>query len=161
MTANHENHDQALPAEPIVTYERPLTPKEAAGLGLSPGPSFAEGVKAAMSKEPDIIIYGAVPPQITQEERDRAAARPYIIRHHTRRFALYFAIFAVVLAANIVMMILGVHGLPAFTALVGIIMTVPAFLYHEVKAVRAGGTLEDLFSIVSGVFHKKARSSNG
>lgn len=161
MTANHEDDTPARPAEPIVSYERPLTPKEAADLGLSPGPSFAEGVKAAMAEAPDIIVLGALPPHITQENRDRGAARPYIIRHHARRFVLFFAVFVVISIVNLVLMFSGVHGPLSFAALVGIAVSTPAFLYHEVKGVRAGGRIGDAVEVVRSVFGRKAKSSNG
>lgn len=162
MTANHEDQSApARPAEPIISYERPLTPEEAAGLGLSPGPGFAEGVRAALAKDPDIIVHGAVPPQMTQEERDQAAVRSSIIRHHARRFVLFFAVFAVFSIANLVLTFSGVHGVWSFAASVGILFSTSAFLYHEVKGVRAGGRIGDAVDVVRSLFGRKAKSANG
>lgn len=49
----------AVTPEPtqLVTYERPLTDDELVELGMDRGISFADGIKNAMSKDPDIILY--------------------------------------------------------------------------------------------------------
>lgn len=155
MNADHEDHSQARPAEPIVTYERPLTPKEAADLGMAPGPGFADGVREALAKAPVVIVSG---PLYAAAADDEDADIAYPIRHHARRFVMFFAFFVVVSIVNIMTMILGIHGLPSFAAVVGIVFSVPAFLYHEVKLFRAGGRIGDAFDVVRGLLGRKEKS---
>lgn len=50
----------ASKAEPLVTYERPLTDEEVTELGMERGPSFADQVMAAMAKDPDIVYTGSM-----------------------------------------------------------------------------------------------------
>jgi hypothetical protein len=79
-------------------------------------------------------------------------ARLLAIRHHGRRFVLLFALFLAFSAANVVAFLPGVPGIVHLVAFVGIVTSTPLYLYHEVKALRAGASIHD----IAGVFTRKA-----
>lgn len=79
-------------------------------------------------------------------------ARLVTIRHHGRRFVLFFALFLAFSAANVVAFLPGVSGIVHLVSFVGIVTSTPLYLYHEVKALRAGASIHD----IAGVFTRKA-----
>ena len=159
MTSNREAQNTAAGRpEPITTHERPLTPGEAAELGMAPGPGFADGVREALAKAPVVIVSGSLHAAAADDEDADIA---YPVRHHARRFVRFFAAFLAFSAFNLALMFLGVHGALPVAAFVGIVSTGPAFFYHEVKGLRAAGCVDVFLAAVRGVLGRKARPSNG
>lgn len=115
----------------------------------------AERVYAATRNLPAASTYTrqshAGAPMTTQAETSAAGeptgdAARLAIRHHGRRFVLFFALFLVFSAANVVAFLPGVPGIVHLVAFVGIVTSTPLYLYHEVRAVKAGGRLSDVIS---------------
>lgn len=92
---------------------------------------------------------------LPHEEPGADAKRLGIIRHHARRFVLFFAVFLAFSVANVVAFLPGVPGIVHLVAFVGIVASTPLYLYHEVRAVRAGGTISD----IAGTFSRKTSRS--
>jgi hypothetical protein len=144
MPDKHENAPGAQDAETFDEYDERMR-----------ATFFAPAVYAATQDRPATGTYtrksppgglmndplGAVP---APGEPGGEAARPGAIRHHARRFALFFALFVAFSAANLVSFLPGVPGIVHLVAFVGIVASIPLYLYHEVRWVKAGGRISDV-----------------
>jgi hypothetical protein len=157
MPDKHENAPGAQDAETFDEYDERMR-----------ATFFAPAVYAATRDRPATGTYtrksppgglmtnplGSVP---AQGEHDGEAVRLSAIRRHAQRFVLFFALFVVFSAANIVAFIPGVPGIVHLVAFVGIVASTPLYLYHEVRWVKAGGRISDVVSL----FTRKPGPSNG